>query len=419
MIGYIGAQIVGIYVYKEWGVRMKEVNHKKQMYAYWLNSLPGIGSKTIRRLMSIYEDPEAFYQRMKTAGKCVPSEAGTEGSKILTLKQETVIKEHIKQWDVSGEYDKLLKADIRFLTMDDVEYPKHLKEIPDPPFGIFVKGRIPSDKLISVAVVGARECSEYGKYMAKELGNTLGSRGIQVISGMARGIDGISQMAALEAGGTSFGVLGCGVDICYPAGNQALYRRLIKEGGILASYPPGTQPQASLFPPRNRIVSGLADVVVVVEARQKSGTLITVDMALEQGREVYCVPGRLTDRLSDGCNKLIRQGAGIVLSPEDLLDELANLYPDRAYWSLKKAKKVDNSNNDMIMEQLGEGMEARILEQLDFTPKSIEQIRAGIIPAPSYAETQQILMRLTLASVAGQASPGYFVKKYLYEKLDC
>ena len=235
---------------------------------------------------------------------------------------------------------------------------------------------------------------------------------------MARGIDGISQMAALEAGGTSFGVLGCGVDICYPAGNHALYQRLIQEGGILSSYPPGTKPQATLFPPRNRIVSGLADVVVVVEARQKSGTLITVDMALEQGREVYCIPGRLTDRLSDGCNKLIKQGAGILLSPEDFLEDLENLFPDRAHWSKKKAKiakkevrKKESLKNTGEKVATLDSLDARVLEQLDFMPQSVEQIRSRLSPAPSYAQTLQILMRLTLTSVVVQSAPGYFTKK--------
>ena len=141
-----------------------------------------------------------------------------------------------------------------------------------------------------------------------------------MVSGMARGIDGIAQKAALEAGGASFAVLGCGVDICYPEENRELYDRLLQEGGILSEYPPGMPPEPKLFPPRNRIISGLSDLVLVIEARKKSGTLITVDMALEQGREVYALPGRVSDKLSDGCNRLIRQGAGVATCPEDILE---------------------------------------------------------------------------------------------------
>lgn len=185
----------------------------------------------------------------------------------------------------------------------------------------FYRGKLPDENEPAVAVIGARECSEYGRYVAEELGQYLGRAGIQVISGMARGIDGISQQAALSAGGTSYGVLGCGVDICYPAQNRRLYEELLEKGGLLSTYAPGTKPLPQHFPPRNRIVSGLSDALIVIEARQKSGTLITVDMALEQGRDVYVVPGRLTDRLSDGCNHLLTQGAGVFLSPESFAED--------------------------------------------------------------------------------------------------
>lgn len=214
------------------------------------------------------------------------------------------------------------KNKIAFITPFEKEYPERLRNIPDAPAGLYVRGRLPAEKNITVAVIGARDCSDYGRYVAEGLGAFLGRNGVTVVSGMARGIDGISQWAALEAGGTSIGVLGCGVDICYPSENRALFDRLLEQGTILSEYPPGMPPKAMNFPARNRIVSGLADAVVVVEARSKSGTLITVDMALEQGREVFVIPGRITDRLSDGCNKLIKQGAAVLLSPEELLEEL-------------------------------------------------------------------------------------------------
>ena len=168
-----------------------------------------------------------------------------------------------------------------FITPFEKEYPDKLKNIPDAPAGLYVRGKVPVESEITVAVVGARDCSEYGRYVAEELGSFLGKSGVTVVSGMARGIDGISQWAALEAGGTSIGILGCGVDICYPARNRALFDRLSEQGTIISEYPPGTPPRHMNFPARNRIVSGLADAVVVIEARCRSGTLITVDMALE------------------------------------------------------------------------------------------------------------------------------------------
>ena len=173
------------------------------------------------------------------------------------------------------------EAGIRVVERGERDYPARLLEIPDPPERLYVLGRLPEENLPSVAIIGARECSEYGSYVAARLGECMGRNGIQVISGMARGIDGIGQTAALDAGGSSFAVLGSGVDVCYPARNRRLYERLRERGGVLSEYPPGTPALSRNFPPRNRIVSGLADAVVVVEAREKSGTLITVDMALE------------------------------------------------------------------------------------------------------------------------------------------
>ena len=198
---------------------------------------------------------------------------------------------------------------------------------------------MPDPNVPSVAVIGARQCTEYGRYIASKLGSALADEGIQVISGMARGIDSIAQSAAMEAGGKTFAVLGCGVDVCYPPECTSLFRQLMEKGGILSEYPPGTEPKASYFPRRNRIISGLSDAVVVVEARERSGTLITVDMALEQGREVYVVPGRITDPLSFGCNHLIRQGAGIVGDFRELAREVRELHENQ--W-LKKASKVLN-----------------------------------------------------------------------------
>lgn len=158
--------------------------------------------------------------------------------------------------------------------------------------------------------------------MARHFAEKMAQNGVAVISGLARGIDGIAQRAAMEAGGESFGVLGCGADICYPKSNETLYRMCMERGGILSTYLPGTPPTPNLFPPRNRIISGLSDGILIIEAREKSGTIITADLALEQGKDVFVIPGRVTDRLSDGCNSLIRQGASLIQSPEQLLEEL-------------------------------------------------------------------------------------------------
>lgn len=216
--------------------------------------------------------------------------------------------------------EELEKAGIRFSCILEQGFPEKLRQIPDPPFGIYYRGGLPENGRPAAAVIGARLASGYGRDQARRFSQKIASRGIIVISGMARGIDGIAQRAALDEGGKSFAVLGCGVDICYPDENRDLYDRLLQEGGVISEYPPGTFPKAGLFPQRNRIISGLADLVLVIEARKKSGTLITVDMALEQGREVFALPGRVCDSLSDGCNRLIRQGAAPATCPEDILE---------------------------------------------------------------------------------------------------
>lgn len=316
-----------------------------------------------------------------------------------------------------------------FITPFEKEYPDKLKNIPDAPAGLYVRGKVPVESEITVAVVGARDCSEYGRYVAEELGSFLGKSGVTVVSGMARGIDGISQWAALEAGGTSIGILGCGVDICYPARNRALFDRLSEQGTIISEYPPGTPPRPMNFPARNRIVSGLADAVVVIEARCRSGTLITVDMALEQGKEVFVVPGRVTDRLSDGCNRLIKQGAAIMLSPEELLEELRELkeqsrehiaaaVPAKGNKNHKARYEKDKENQKEQKHQKERKQEEQIsdlppelrkvYQALDFYPQSVEQIMEHLSFETSQRQVAVQLIRLCMENKAIQVSPGHF-----------
>ena len=215
---------------------------------------------------------------------------------------------------------------ISYVMFDEEAYPCKLRFIPDPPYGLFVKGRLPKEERPAVAIIGARACSEYGKRVAVEFAEKLTAYGIQIISGMARGIDSVSQSACVRAGGNTFAVLGNGVDICYPEELTELYNKIPDRGGLISAYAPGMPPVSANFPPRNRIISGLADVVLVVEARKKSGTLITVDMALEQGREVGIIPGRITDSLSQGCHELIKQGATVIVDVEQLVEILQHSF---------------------------------------------------------------------------------------------
>lgn len=315
-----------------------------------------------------------------------------------------------KESSVNEIQNTILRCGASFVSFFDSAYPEHLKNIPDAPLGIFYRGKLPSDSTPSVAVIGARSCSEYGAHVAAELGSYLGNMGIQVISGMAYGIDGISQSAAIKAGGTSFGVLGSGVDVCYPPSNRSLYDSLLINGGIISTYAMGEPAIAANFPPRNRIVSGLADAVVVVEARQKSGTMITVDMALEQGREVYTVPGRITDRLSDGCNGLIGQGAFIYLSPEIFVTELLEFLDGNPLFNKDRLHRSFNGSEAMPPGLSDD--QAAVYSVLSLSPMSIEEICEKIVSPVSftYSQVSMILMQLMLGNHAKQVSQGCFTK---------
>lgn len=362
----------------------------ERMYACWLYSAPGIGSRSVQKLQALCPEMREI---------CRAGERLWE--RALTGRQTERLKDFARKVTPEAWWESVREKGIGFVTLSDEEYPKRLKEIPDPPYGLFVKGRLPDGDCPSVAVVGARECSEYGGFVAGEIGKSLGESGVQVISGMARGIDGICQQAALKAGGASFGVLGCGVDICYPASNRKLYESLCCAGGLLSAYPPGTEARPQHFPPRNRIVSGLADALIVVEARSRSGTLITVDMALEQGREVYAVPGRVTDRLSDGCNCLIRQGAGVFLTPEDFLRGLEESW--KGAGGFRGRKEQEQAQRTEASPAPGE-----LRGALKLSPQSVEQILAGLAVERTLPELTAELMALCVSGIARQVSPGRF-----------
>ena len=328
-------------------------------YKHWLYQAVGMGNRGLLRRLTSDAAPAEIYET--AARSCL-----TERLSSKYHAKAKQIEAFTENYDVMAEYEKMTERGISFVTAGEEGYPKKLTNIPDPPWAIYYVGKLPSDEEKSIAVIGARNCSEYGKAMARQFGEMLAGEGIQIVSGMARGIDGIGQQAALEAGGYSLAVLGCGVDICYPPENRQLYERLIAEGGICSEYPPGIEPRPVLFPPRNRIISGLCDGVLVIEAKERSGTLITVDMALEQGRDVYALPGRATDPLSSGCNKLIRQGAELVASPQEMLRELK---PGCAMGRAKR-RQTEIQQTDIMPTSVRD----RLAQLLDYEPMSMEML---------------------------------------------
>lgn len=277
---------------------------------HFMMGVKGVGGITARKLMDCYGTAWRIWEL---------SDSAIMKDGIMTTRQKEAFLETRKRWNPEKEWKRLEDKKISMVTYCDHNYPARLKNMADKPFALYYKGTLPKDNVPSIAVIGSRMCTGYGRSMAGYYGGELAKRGIQIISGMASGIDGIAQKSALECGGKSYGILGCGVDICYPASNRFLYEMLIDGGGVLSEFPPGDAPEAGHFPMRNRLISGLADLVLVVEARERSGTHITVNMALEQGKEVYAVPGRVQDELSLGCNLLISEGAGIALDVEEIV----------------------------------------------------------------------------------------------------
>jgi len=221
-----------------------------------------------------------------------------------------------------AEWERTQKAGVTVLTWDDPRYPRLLREVPDPPPVLYVRGALLPEDEWAIGIVGTRKATVYGREVAETLARDLARHHLTVISGMARGVDAYAHLAAIAAGGRTIAVLGCGVDVVYPPEHRRLAEQIMEHGALVSDYPLGTKPDAMNFPPRNRIISGMSLGVVVVEADEKSGALITTQFAAEQGREVFAIPGNIFSRASRGPNQLIQQGAKLVLDVEGILEEL-------------------------------------------------------------------------------------------------
>ncbi len=248
------------------------------------------------------------------------------------------------------------------------DFPECLRTIRQPPCALYVRGRLPDPSKPAVAIIGARNCTSYGSDMARWFAAELSKAGVQIISGMALGVDGIAQRAALDAGGSSFALLGCGTDICYPKTNRDLYDALLEKGGVISEYPDGTQPLPAYFPQRNRLIAGFSQAVLVVEAREKSGSLITADAALEQGKDVFVLPGRITDALSAGCNRLLEQGAGIALSPQMILEALP-IAPEK----MRRTAGRPSATSKSVLKYLSDD-ELSIWKKLGSRPLTLQEL---------------------------------------------
>ena len=283
--------------------------------ACWVgfNLVRGIGAVRIRALLNHFGSLEIAWQAPADA----LAAAGLSPKLIENLIRVRAENLAERAWDY------IQRKEIQVLTWDDSEYPDRLKQIDQPPPVIYVRGTLTPLDDFAVAIVGTRRVTGYGKQVTEELAVCLARSGITVVSGLARGVDGVAHEATLKAGGRTFAVLGCGVDVLYPPEHRLIAEKMLEQGALISDYAPATPPDAGNFPPRNRIISGLSMAVVVVEAGESSGALITASFAADQGRDVFAVPGNITAPQSKGTNRLIRDGAIPMLKPEDVLDALA------------------------------------------------------------------------------------------------
>lgn len=358
---------------------------KEMEYEYWLAGLRGLSSKKKYLLR----------KRMKT-GRGVYYIEETQLNKIefLTDKDRERIRKGTSE-KIGNACQEARARGIRFVPWFSQEYPRRLLELPDFPYALYVKGRLPDAARKKAAIVGSRRCTPYGETYAVKFGKSLAECGVEIISGLARGIDGMGQRGALMGGGKTYAVLGSGPDVCYPREHIGLYMDILEQGGgILSEYPPGTPPLPGHFPARNRIISGLSDAVLVMEAGEKSGSLITVDLALEQGRDVYALPGPVNSSLSRGCNRLIQQGAGLLFSPETLLQEWG-INPSSPSGQRGKSKKVLETPEKLVY------------SCLDLYPKNISQLSKET--KLGQRELLECLVSLELQGYAREISKNYYV----------
>ncbi len=324
---------------------------------YWLalTLTPGVGSITIKRLLDRFQTPEAvFHAPMKELLKIEGL-----GDKVAHQIQKGPLEK-----EVAKELALLKGAGGRVLTIKDEGYPIRLKDIYDPPAVLYMRGEWRGEDELAIAIVGSRKTSPYGRGVTERISQDLARHGVTVVSGMARGIDSVAHMGALQGGGRTVAVLGSGIDVIYPSENRSLYHQIIGQGAVLSEFPMGSPPEGGHFPKRNRIISGLSIGVVIVQASAGSGSLITAGYALEQGREVFAVPGNVGAEGSRGTNQLIKEGAKLVESTEDILEEIL------PQW---KREKETTQKTGMSLSPLPEEEEA-LYRLLGETPLHIDAI---------------------------------------------
>jgi DNA processing protein len=361
----------------------------------WLtiSFLPGIGCATVCRLAERYLTPAAIIAAPDNDSDMHPRLARLlSDEKALAISRDRA----------NAQLETLYQRRVSFASINDSIYPDQLRVLSDPPPFLFYQGELASLCKPAVALVGSRSVSSYGARISGMLAGGLASSSVVVVSGVALGVDGHAHRGAIKAGGLTAGVLGCGLDICYPRSHAGLYRHIIDNGVLLSEYPCGTRPDGFRFPARNRIISGLSMGVVVVEAALKSGSLITARLALDQGKEVFAVPGRIDSSRSVGTHLLIRQGAHLVQCVDDILIELDLLRPQG---------KPEQRQKEEVCNGAGE-TEQRVLSCLDVYPVDIDTIMR--VSGLTGGRIFDVLLQLELQGLIRQM-PGQMYEKVIIE----
>ena len=367
----------------------------EKLYAIWLSEAFGAGSRISAKLCEYYSSFEEIYNADLEEISLIEGISGQHldklGNKSLKRAQEI--------------YEECLALKIEVITIFDDLYPENLKNISDPPVLIYAKGRFPDLKNIPVVgIVGSRRPSNYGMKMAEKIAEDLGNRGFVVISGMARGIDTGAHRGAVKAEALTIAVLGCGVDVLYPPENGVIKDLIEQNGAVISEFAPGTSPMPTHFPVRNRIVSGISNAILVVEGKASSGSTITANLAKDQGREVFCLPGNVDNPLSSASHKLIRDGARLVTSADDIIADLGYMLVEQS----KDSYMEDNQERMNLVFGKLTADQRKIAEVLDAnTPMHIDEIcfKSGV----EIAVANQCLFMLELSGTVKQL-PG---KQYI------
>ncbi len=354
---------------------------------YWLCSIDRLSPYMKKCLMQSFGSPEEIY---KAGSAEIINRTG------LTAEYADVVTASRDTGRIINGLERIKKNGIGFISIDDNRFPARLRHLDDCPLCLYVKGNLPDEERPSVGMVGARACSGYGREYALKFSRAMAQKGIQIISGMAIGIDSVCARGAIEMDGTTFAVLGSGIDVIYPRDNIELYYQIIATGGgIISEYPPGTPPLAWQFPHRNRLIAGLSDRLIVIEAGKRSGTLSTAMHALDQGKEVYALPGRANDRLSQGCNELIKDGAGLLTDVDEFLEEsgLCKYSPIQA----------ENEGNIQIVPETH-----KLLSLMGYEPSDVKELseKSGL----SASEVLGILSELELEGLVKRVSGTYYAR---------